>query len=115
MQRPKRGSHRIVIKGSDMRSPVVVPIPRGTAEQTSFPVAERSKNEDMLHLPKPLTDFYGEDRHELVQKIAYQYWEKRGSPLGSPEIDWFAAEKTVRACLLASGIELGPDGDLYSE
>jgi Protein of unknown function (DUF2934) len=64
--------------------------------------------------PKPLTDFYGEDRHELVQKLAYQYWEKRGSPLGSPEIDWFAAEKAVRAYLLASGIELGPDGDLYS-
>jgi hypothetical protein len=49
-----------------------------------------------------------------VQKLAYQLWEKRGSPLGSPEIDWFAAEKTVRAYLLASGIELGPDEDLYS-
>jgi hypothetical protein len=63
---------------------------------------------------QPLTDFYGEDRHELVQKLAYQHWEKRGSPLGSPEIDWFAAEKTVRTHLLASGIELGPDEDLYS-
>jgi hypothetical protein len=63
--------------------------------------------------PKPLTDFYGEDRHELVQKLAYQLWEKRGSPLGSPEIDRLAAEKTVRAYLLASGIELGPNEDLY--
>ena len=59
-------------------------------------------------------DFYDEDRHELVQKVAYQHWEKRGSPLGSPEIDWLAAEKTVRAYLLGSGIELGPDEDLYS-
>jgi hypothetical protein len=49
-----------------------------------------------------------------VQKLAYQHWEKRGSPLGSPEIDWFAAEKTARTYLLASGIELGPDEDLYS-
>jgi len=40
--------------------------------------------------------------------------KKEGSPLGSPEIDWFATEKTVRAYLLASGIELGPDEDLYS-
>jgi hypothetical protein len=93
----------------------VVPIPRGTAGQICFSMAEQSKNEDLQQRPKPLTDFYGEDRHEFVQKIAYQYWEKRGSPLGSPEIDWFAAEKKARSCLLASGIELGPDGDLYSE
>jgi len=63
--------------------------------------------------PTPLTDFYGEDRHELVEKLAYQQWEKRGRPLGSPEIDWVAAEKAGRAYLLASGIELGPDEDLY--
>lgn len=68
----------------------------------------------MVQRPELLTDFYGEDRHELVQKLAYQRWEKRGSPLGSPEIDWFAAEKTVRTDLLASGIELGPAEDLYS-
>jgi Protein of unknown function (DUF2934) len=69
---------------------------------------------DSLQRPKPLTDFYGEDRHELVQELAYQHWEQRGSPLGSPEIDWFAAEKAMRAYLLSSGIELGPDEDLYS-
>ena len=28
-------------------------------------------------------------------------------------IDWFAAEINLRAYLLASGIELGPDEDLY--
>ena len=78
------------------------------------PRPEPPRSEDHAQLPKALTDFYAEDRHELVQKLAYQLWEKRGSPLGSPEIDWFAAEKAVRAYLLASGIELGPDEDLYS-
>jgi hypothetical protein len=73
-----------------------------------------SRSEDRVQRPKPLTDFYGEDRHELVQKLAYQLWEKRGSPLWSPEIDWFAAEKAVRAYLLASGLELGRDKDMYS-
>jgi hypothetical protein len=34
--------------------------------------------------------------------------------MGSPESDWFAAEKAMRAYLLASGVDLGPDGDLYS-
>jgi len=77
-------------------------------------MTEQPRSEDRVQQPKPLTDFYGEDRHELVQKVAYQYWEKRGSPLWSPEIDWFAAEKAVRTSLSASGIELGPDEDLYS-
>jgi hypothetical protein len=76
-------------------------------------MTEQSKNEESVPRPKPLTDFYAEDRHELVQKLAYQHWEKRGSPLGSPEIDWFAAEKSARAYLLASGIKLGPGEDIY--
>jgi Protein of unknown function (DUF2934) len=75
-------------------------------------MTEQIRSEDRVL--RPLTDFYGEDRHELVQKLAYQHWEKRGSPLWSAEVDWFAAEKAVRAYLLASGIELGPDQDLYS-
>ena len=78
-------------------------------------MTDQFKSEDCVQWQKPLTTgFYGEDRHELVQKVAYQHWEKRGCPLGSPEIDWFAAEKVVRECLLASGIELGPYEDLYS-
>ena len=75
---------------------------------------KQSKSEDRVQRTKPLTDFYAEDRHELVQKLAYQHWEKRGSPLGSPEMDWFAAEKALRAYLLESGIELRSNEDLYS-
>jgi hypothetical protein len=76
-------------------------------------MTEQSRNEDWAHWPKPLTDFCREDRYEVVQKLAYEHWEKRGRPLGSPEIDWFAAEEAVRSYLLASGVELGPDGGLY--
>jgi hypothetical protein len=49
----------------------------------------------------------------MVEALAYQHWEKRGRPLGSPEIDWFAAEEALRSYLLASGLELGHDGSLY--
>ena len=77
-------------------------------------MTEQPRSEDRVQRPKPLTDFYAEDRHELTQQLAYQRWEKRGNPLGSPEIDWFAAEKALRGYLLASGVELGPDEDLYS-
>ena len=81
---------------------------------TKPPKTKQPRSENSVQQSKPMTDFYGEDRHELVQKLAYQHWEKRGCPLGSPEVDWFEAEKAMRAYLLASGIELGPDGDLYS-
>ncbi len=81
---------------------------------TKPPKTEQSRSEDSLQRPKPLTDSYREDRHEAVQKLAYQYWKERGSPLGSPEVDWYAAETALRARLLASGIDIGPGGDLYS-
>ena len=50
------------------------------------------------------TDFLGEDRHEFVAKLAYKLWEERGRPFGSPEVDWFAAERAVYASLVASGL-----------
>jgi Protein of unknown function (DUF2934) len=81
---------------------------------TKPPMTEQPRGEARAQRPNPLPEFYGEDRHELVQKLAYQHWEKRGSPFGSPETDWFAAEKAMRAYLLSSGIERGPDEDLYS-
>lgn len=56
---------------------------------------------------KPLelaTDFLGEDRHEFVAKLAYKLWEERGRPFGSPEVDWFAAERAMYSALAASGL-----------
>jgi hypothetical protein len=45
-----------------------------------------------------------ESRHELVTKLAHQYWERRGRPIGSPDVDWFAAEQAVYASLVESGL-----------
>jgi Protein of unknown function (DUF2934) len=57
------------------------------------------------HRPLELTpDFPYESRHEFVEKLAYELWVERGRPLGSPEVDWFAAEQAVYACLVASGM-----------
>ena len=91
----------------------MVPILLGAEEQIWPSMTEQSGNEDWVQRPEPPTDFYGEDRHELVQKLAYQHWEDRGRPLGSPEIDWFAAEKAVRSSWLATGDEVGPGEGLY--
>lgn len=56
------------------------------------------------------TDFIGEDRHEFVAKLAYKLWEDRGRPIGSPDVDWFAAERTLYSALVASGL-LEPSAD----
>jgi Protein of unknown function (DUF2934) len=68
---------------------------------------------DELNNQQPVeltTDFLGEDRHEFVAKLAYQLWEKRGRPLGSPEVDWLAAEQAMCSALLGSGL-LAPSAD----
>ncbi|HXJ97057.1 MAG TPA: DUF2934 domain-containing protein [Terriglobia bacterium] len=33
------------------------------------------------------------DRHEEIAVRAYQLWQERGSPLGSPDEDWLRAEQ----------------------
>jgi len=76
-------------------------------------MTEQCKVDDRRQGPKSLTDFYHEDRHELVQRLAYEYWEKRGHPFGSPETDWFAAESDLRGYLLATGVALDPGEGLY--
>jgi hypothetical protein len=28
-----------------------------------------------------------------IEKLAYRFWEERGRPFGSPEVDWLKAER----------------------
>jgi hypothetical protein len=35
--------------------------------------------------------------HEDVAKLAYRFWEERGRPMGSPEVDWYRAEGEVES------------------
>ena len=51
-----------------------------------------------------------ENRHEFVERLAHKLWEERGRPLGSPEVDWLAAEQQVYASLVASGM-IDPSSD----
>jgi hypothetical protein len=39
----------------------------------------------------------GVPTHEEVASLAVQFWNERGRPFGSPEIDWFRAEATLHA------------------
>jgi len=51
-----------------------------------------------------IPDSLYESHHEFVARLAYKLWMQRGSPLGSPDVDWFAAEKAVYESLAASGV-----------
>jgi hypothetical protein len=33
--------------------------------------------------------------HDEIARRAYSYWEQRGRPEGSPEVDWFRAEQEL--------------------
>lgn len=35
--------------------------------------------------------------HESISTLAYQLWEARGGPEGSPEQDWFQAQEVLAA------------------
>ena len=67
-------------------------------------MADKSGELQKQRLVEISPDFLGEDRHEFVAKLAYELWEKRGRPIGSPEVDWLAAEQTVYSSLLAAGL-----------
>ena len=33
--------------------------------------------------------------HEEIARLAYELWQRRGHPFGSPEVDWHAAERAL--------------------
>jgi Protein of unknown function (DUF2934) len=63
-----------------------------------------SKTIDEQQRVRLTPDFIDESRHEFVARLVYQHWQERGMPLGSPEIDWFAAERALYESLVASGL-----------
>lgn len=56
--------------------------------------------------------------HILTERLAYELWERRCHPLGSPEVDWFAAEKSLASMFGDSELSvytfrMGPDEGTY--
>jgi hypothetical protein len=37
------------------------------------------------------------ENYTAIEKLAYELWENRGCPLGSPEVDWYAAAEKLAA------------------
>jgi len=56
--------------------------------------------------------FFAGDLHELMKKLAYEFWEQRGRPEGSPEVDWQKAQERLRSYSSASPV--GPPFSAFS-
>jgi hypothetical protein len=62
-----------------------------------------------------MDEFFTGDLHYLMEKLAYEFWEQRGRPYGSPEVDWHKAEERLwsdevdsPAGLPLSTVSMGP-------
>jgi len=61
------------------------PLPPDQSQKEAAPVA-----------PEAPTPAGGDPEHEETARVAYQDWQQRGSPIGTPEEDWFRAEEEAK-------------------
>jgi hypothetical protein len=73
-------------------------------------MADESLPHDKQQPLEIVVDHTYESRHELVAELAYRLWEQRGRPVGSPDVDWHAAEQALYASLVESGL-ITPSSD----
>ena len=45
-------------------------------------------------------------RHHDVELLAFTFWQERGAPIGTPEIDWFRAEAELKRAVSDDGLAL---------
>lgn len=39
------------------------------------------------------------DQAQIIAALAHEYWQRRGCPIGSPELDWLKAEEDLKRWL----------------
>jgi len=67
----------------------------------SFICPERSAKRKEANV---MIDTAAGDLHSVTEKVAYAFWERRGRPLGSPEVDWLAAERALASARSYRGL-----------
>ena len=63
-------------------------------KKLSIAVAETQNQSTQIQQP-------AQEYREETAKLAYNLWQARGCPIGSPEEDWFAAERETQVRLQA--------------
>jgi hypothetical protein len=61
--------------------------------------SEREKPTAQVDVLYPVLSSQGPETeaYEKIAALAYEFWQARGCPYGSPEDDWFRAEKQLQA------------------
>ena len=77
-------------------------------------MTDESRSLDRQHPIELIPDFAYESHYEFVARLAHKLWVQRGRPLGSPDVDWFAAEQAVYASLVAAGTITSSSNDPQS-
>jgi hypothetical protein len=47
---------------------------------------------------------YSSVSHQEIELRAYQFWQDRGQPWGTPDVDWFKAEEELSMFKAAGGV-----------
>ncbi len=66
-----------------------------TAAATELHPAEVSRKPAYVTNPD-LDSLLSALEYERISALAYFYWQQRGCPVGSPDEDWFRAERDIR-------------------
>jgi len=59
---------------------------------TGAPVSNRNASE-----PRPSSGSNAQVTREAIAQLAFQKWQKRGSPTGQDQRDWFEAERELKS------------------
>jgi hypothetical protein len=66
--------------------------PQQTTKTAAAPAARKTSE------PSPAPPAAnGEIPRDAISKLAFQKWQKRGCPTGEDQIDWFEAERELKA------------------
>lgn len=61
------------------------------------PLRGNQRHEQVAPVPIEVPPSSGGDpKPDEVASLAYEYWQQRGGPIGTPEEDWFRAEEEIK-------------------
>lgn len=71
-------------------------------------IARQQSNQEAVRERATAEEFSSDDGQ--IAQLAYSFWQERGCPIGSPEQDWFLAERAIQLYRLRkeAGRESGP-------
>jgi len=52
--------------------------------------------QSIVELPHDKREQAIPDNEETIRRIAYELWRARGCPIGTAEVDWYAAERQIK-------------------